>query len=312
MSTGKVICIFGPTASGKTGFTERLAHYIPIEIINMDSAQMYTVGSIGTAKPDWRNSPIKQHMFDIIDQPMRMTAHAYVGQVRELVPEILARGATPVLVGGSGFYLKSILFPQQSSTGNSQQPCSDDNRTAQQLWQQLHTIDPVRASEIHPHDRYRIVRALEIWHTTGSKPSLYKPTYAPPWPYTLVHIYKQKDALHAAIDERLQQMIACGWVQEAAALINTPWQDFVTQKGFIGYTELIAYVQGKITLEQACTQIAFQTKQYAKRQETFWRMVHRDVVAADSNQARHILEFDLTSIGYDLYIKQLLNDLITL
>jgi tRNA dimethylallyltransferase len=308
----KVIFIFGPTASGKTGFAQELANHIPIEIINMDSAQMYTAGAIGTAKPDWQNSPIKQHMFDIIDQPMRMTAHAYVHQVRTLVQEIIARGATPVIVGGTGFYLKSLLFPQQSVTGTSQTSREPDTRSSLELWHELHAIDPVRAAEIHPHDRYRIVRALEIWHTTGCKPSLYKPAYAPPFTYTLVHVYKQKSALHAAIDERIDQMLAAGWVQEARELIGTPWQDFVTQKGFIGYTELIAYVQGALSLEDARMRIAWQTKQYAKRQETFWRMLRKDITMADSMQAQHILEFDLTNIGYDLYIKQLLSDRVTL
>lgn len=312
MSKNQVIFIFGPTASGKTGFAQELAQHIPIEIINMDSAQMYTAGNIGTAKPDWRNSSIKQHMFDIVDQPIRMTSHAYVQQVRILVQEIIKRGATPVIVGGTGFYLKSLLFPQQTVTAAGEVSIAHDNRSAGELWQELHRIDPQRAAEIHPHDHYRIVRALEIWHTTGRKPSTYKPVYAPPFAYTLVHVYKQKPMLHKAIDERIQHMLATGWVQEAKELIGTPWQDFVTQKGFIGYTELIAYVQGELSLEDATQQIAWQTKQYAKRQETFWRMLRKDIIEADNMQAPHILEFDLTNIEYDLYIKQLLSDLVTL
>ncbi len=309
--TKKVIFIYGPTASGKTSFADTIADAISAEIINMDSAQLYTRLNIGTAKPNWKASPHAQHLFDCIDKPEHVTVHAYRQMALEKMEAIWSRNKIPIFVGGSGFYLKSLLFPAQDSSIDiiNTKPIFWDQSN---LWEKLNQVDPERAKAIHPHDIYRIKRALEIWHTTGKKPSVYKPVYNPPAPFLLVYLTRKRKDLYARIDERVFTMVKEGWVQEVSSLLATPWELFVQEKGFIGYRELIGYIKHAYSLECAIELIQQRTRNYAKRQETFWRMLKKEVLEAQ--QIEHslqgkIIEFDLTYPDLHLYIKQLLHSL---
>ena len=304
----KAIFIYGPTASGKTEFADNIAEVLSAEIINMDSAQLYTPLNIGTAKPDWKASSHAQHLFDCMDEPEHITVYAYRQMALATMEAIWSRNKIPIFVGGSGFYLKSMLFPaQDSSSVKSDKPIFDDQSD---LWEKLNQVDPERANAIHPHDIYRIKRALEIWHTTGKKPSIYKPVYNPPAPFLLVYVTRKRKDLYARIDERVLTMVKEGWLQEVSSLCATPWELFVQEKGFIGYSELIGYIKHAYDLEYAIELIQQRTRNYAKRQETFWRMLKKEVLEAQ--QIEHapkgtIMEFDLTYPGLHLYIKQILH-----
>jgi tRNA dimethylallyltransferase len=311
----KVIFIYGPTASGKSDFAEKLAAQIPAEIINMDSAQIYTPLTIGTAKPDLKKSPIKQHLFDIKDHPENLTVHAYRELVQEKINEIHKRKHIPILVGGSGFYLKALLFRLVSGTVPENKVQFNIDIPEQDMWERLKEIDPERALSIHPNDYYRIKRALEIWFVTGKKPSEYKPIYDPVAPFVLVHVTREKKELYRRIDKRVVQMVQAGWLDEAKKLLGTPWELFVQEKGIIGYAEIIGYLKHVYDLQQATEMIAQRTRNYAKRQETFWRMLKKIVVDTqkeNSGKYGKITEFDLTYPDNDLYIKQLLDDVLTL
>ena len=174
----QLLLVCGPTAVGKTDFVNQLSLHAPVEIINMDMGQMYKPISIGTAKPDWKNAQVPHHLFDIIQSPENYTAAFYRQIVLQKIVEIQKRGALPVLVGGSSFYLKSVLFPLEEQIVET--PVSFVDKETSFLWHELKKIDPVRANAIHPHDRYRIERALSIWYTTGKKPSLCDVVYNPP------------------------------------------------------------------------------------------------------------------------------------
>src|SRR5579864_2817558 len=143
-----ILILYGPTGVGKTDVALTLAQEIPAEIINMDVGQFYTPLSIGSAKPDWRNSPIPHHLFDILDEPRNYTVQEYYDEVHRIIKEVIKRGNLPILVGGSGFYLRSLFFPPQAQKQSvhidSLYP-SDTN-----FWQTLHAIDPERASRINP------------------------------------------------------------------------------------------------------------------------------------------------------------------
>ncbi len=307
-----IFFIYGPTASGKTDFASLLAESIPAEIINMDSAQCYTPLTIGTAKPDWRNTQYMQHMFDCIDEPKTLTVHAYRSMVLPLIQEVYSRGNIPIFVGGSGFYLKSLLFPPQGPTLGLREKYVFE--TKNNLWQELNAIDPERALTIHPSDIYRVERALEIWYATGKKPSEYRPLYDPPAQFVLIHVTRNREDLYDRINRRVYQMIAQGWEHEVALLLDSPWEGFVQEKRIIGYNELIDYLKGRLTQEQAIDLIQQRSRNYAKRQETFWRMINRQICYEErkgsGNNYAVIKELDLTYTDISLYIKQLLDTIL--
>ncbi len=305
----KIVFIFGPTASGKTALAEQLAAQIPAEIINMDSAQFYRPLTIGTAKSDWQQSPTQHHLFDILDKPEHLTVHAYRQLVLEKIDNIWSRKHVPILVGGSGFYLKSLLFPP-ADTATKKDKGLFDTRTTEQLWRELQSIDPKRAAEIHPNDRYRLERALAIWYATGKKPSLYKPEFNPPAPFLLVYLNPDRQELYKRINTRVLQMIDAGLIQEVSNLRNTDWQTFLQEKGIIGYPEVLDYLDGRYTLKETITLIQKRTRNFARKQEIFWRMLKKEIQQAQ--QKEHwgtIMEFDLTLSDHDLYIKQLLDEI---
>ena len=306
----KVIFIYGPTASGKTGFAETIADVVSGEIVNMDSAQLYTPLTIGTAKPDWKASPHAQHLFDCIHEPEHITVHAYRQMALATMEVIWSRNKVPIFVGGSGLYLKSMLFPARDSSAKTDTRLIFEDQL--DLWKKLDQVDPERAKVIHPHDVYRIKRALEIWHATGKKPSVYKPIYNPPAPFLLVYVTRNRKDLYKRIDERVLTMMKEGWLQEVSSLLATPWECFVQEKGFIGYSELLGYIKQVYDLEYAIKLIQQRTRNYAKRQETFWRMLKKEVLEAqhiNHSPKGRIIEFDLTYPDLHLYIKQLLHSL---
>lgn len=276
-----IIIIYGPTGVGKTDFSSILSMHYPIEIINMDMGQLYTPLTIGTAKPDWRNEKIPHHLFDVIEQPMHCNVTTYHKWVEPLIQAIHARNAIPVLVGGSGFYLRSLFFPPHDNHEIKEQATLDAQ--SEISFNALHAIDPERADDIHPNDTYRIQRALHIWQTTGKKPLYNKPIYNP-LPYNSVIICLQRDTqeLYARINERVIAMIEKGWVQEVEQLMHTPWKSFINEKKVIGYNNISAYIDNhESDFESLITHIQQRTRNYAKRQMTFWRMLARSLQEKD-------------------------------
>lgn len=278
-----ILIIYGPTGVGKTDFALNIASKIPAEIINMDVGQLYAPLSIGTAKPDLSTVSVAHHGFDVLDKPENFTVKAYRILCEQLILDIAKRGKLPILVGGSGFYLKSLFFPPQelgqeldsygteydcdtdtsdygksvneekSDTGDyyGKSVCEEKNRANQAnqssycLWLQLQAIDPVRASHIHPQDTYRIKRALDIWLKTGKKPSDCKPYFNPIaiGSAHIVFLARDKKELYDRINQRVDLMIDAGWLEEVKKLLKTPWELFIRHKKLIGYNELIDFLQ---------------------------------------------------------------------
>lgn len=306
-----MIIIYGPTASGKTDFAEQLAQHIQGEIINLDMGQCYTPLSIGTAKPDWRNSPLVQHGFDILSEPCNYTVMAYRTFVTSRIHDIKSRGNVPVLVGGSGFYVKSLLYaPAQTSSTKSAHEKPAYPIDADQCWQLLNEIDPDRARDIHPHDRYRITRALDIWYETGTKPSLCVPAFSPLDDFLVLSITRERSELYKRINVRTELMIKNGWLEEVAQLLNTPWEQFLISKKIIGYDDIINYLrQSNQSLSGLISTIQQKTRNYAKRQLIFASGLEKHVKNAlnGDSVAGDWLTLSLTSQPFELYIKQVLN-----
>jgi tRNA dimethylallyltransferase len=306
-SARRAIVLFGPTAVGKTAASYAVAQLMPVEIINMDVGQLYTSFSVGTAKPDWKQEPVPHHLFDIINEPRDFTVVEYRTKVLSLMDEIWKRGHTPLFVGGSGFYLKSLLFPPQ--VAQSTENFSPHTGT----WQELHDIDPARAQHIKKSDQYRIDRALTIWHETGKKPSEYEPVYDPPASMTVIHLERNREELYNRINSRVDGMIEEGWLDEVRDLVSTEWASFIKRKKLIGYNELIDYIsQDGHSLPAIIEKIKKRTRNYAKRQETFWRMLVRKLSVAQREYAGsyhiHAVNVDLTLQDVSLNIEQLLSE----
>jgi|SRR5579872_1938965 tRNA dimethylallyltransferase len=298
-----MIVVYGPTGVGKTAFVDELAQSIPAEIINADMGQLYVPLTIGTAKPDWRNAPVPHHMFDIINEPVRYTVIAYRNLVKETMQKIWQRGKIPILVGGSAFYLRSLFFPPIANQADYTMLHDEGN-----LWDQLNAIDPDRASRIPKQDTYRIKRAIAIYKGTGIKPSELRPVYNPPThSFLMICLTRDRQELYERINERVVQMLDQGWIQEVEQLIGTEWEQFILDKKIIGYDEILLYLKSNDRVRDALiAAIQKRTRNYAKRQMTFWRMLKRQleqVLSEDSYCT--IQEVNLTSTDLNLYIRQL-------
>jgi tRNA dimethylallyltransferase len=306
-TTPSVIFIYGPTGVGKSDLAILLAQHTPVEIINMDVGQFYTPITIGTAKPNWRAETAPHHLFDIIDQPRNLTVSDYRALLTATLQGVWSRGRMPVVVGGSGFYLKSFLFP----------PLAEPNITCDlealygtdaAWWDILYDIDAQRAQAIHTSDTYRIKRALEIWHKTGEKPSQRILQYEPVCPYRVIFVARDRAQLYARIDERTIHMLKNGWIEEVAALRSTAWEAFLKTKALIGYPEILHHLENNLDLSKTTQIIQQETRHYAKRQFTFWNMLKRSIEAR--HQAHHpaveLATVNLTHTPTDRYIESLL------
>ncbi len=305
LPTRRLIIIYGPTGVGKSSFALALASKLDSEIINADMAQLYKPLSIGTAKPDWLKSSIKHHLFDVIDEPIDCTAMIYRQMVEKMVQEVWSRHKTPIIVGGSGFYIHSLFFVPSGGTAS----VVPENRE-EISWDLLNQIDPLRAHAIHPHDKYRIARAHAIWRQTGKLPSQMVQTYSPlASSFTILHLTRDRGQLELINNSRTLEMIEKGWLDECKELIERGWEPFVRRKKFIGYSTLFDCIHKKLSREQALPLIQQRTRQYAKRQETFWRVFPRsfnNVGPEGHGILKSIVELNLTLGQEALYINQLL------
>lgn len=302
------IVIAGPTGVGKTDFALQLAKKLsfPVELINADMGQLYTPLSIGTAKPDYQHETLVHHLFDRLDEPRDYTVHEFRQSVVQLMQDMWARGVVPLIVGGSSFYVQSLFFPPLAAA----EQINVDERSTEQLWSELNMYDPERAEQIHPHDRYRIVRALALWYS-GTVPSKQAPVFDPPGRCFFYYLIRERAELYGRINKRVRLMFDAGWLEEVQHL-DPSWRTFLRRKKLIGYPEIIEYLEtGTLTFEQLVDEISTKTRAYAKRQITYWRMLEKKLLAADPGRRvlSAVAELNLTGSHDEVYIKQLVREL---
>lgn len=304
----QVLIITGPTGVGKTEFVSKLAASFPAEIINADMGQMYEPLTIGTAKPAWQKETVPQHLFDIINEPIDFSIVQFRKIVIDLVQEIWSRGNTPIIVGGSTLYIKSLFYTSADLPIKNLFNTSDlqKNIIAPNLWEILNQIDSKRAAQLHPNDRYRIQRALDIWQKNGVLPSECIPKYEPiSENITLFVLNNIRDELYKKNDQRVRVMMEMGWLAEVANL-ESKWHNFLRRKKIIGYELLLDYLDQKINNQEACIKaIQKRVRNYAKKQQTFWRGLCADLKLQEKMKER-VFEINLTLLDVNLYIKQLL------
>jgi len=315
MSVPFFISVLGPTAVGKTALVDELVPRLsfPAEIVNADMGQFYIPLSIGTAKPDLASPSVPHHLFDMLEEPGDYTVTAYRKKLIECCEEMAARGVTPLLVGGSSFYIASLFFPPHDRISSHEARSEYTNKDTDELYAQLKSIDPQRAQKIHRHDRYRITRALELWHATGLQPSQQKPVFDPIGRAAIIFLQRDKEELSDRISQRTHDMLSHGWIDEVRGL-SDQWHEFLVAKKLIGYSEILQYLKGMElgslddnAYELLIERISQKTRGYAKRQSTFWKQLKKSLLMSDpaASQVLMIDEPNLTLLSHDLYLDQL-------
>lgn len=284
--------IVGPTACGKTGLSLKLAGHLPAEIVCMDSMQIYRGMDIGTAKPTAEEqAAAPHHMLDVADPRESYSVARYRADAKKCIDSILARGHVPVLVGGTGMYLRALSLPMAygGTDGDAairaryeEMARLEGNEAVHAL---LEKIDPQTAGRLHPNDLRRVVRALEVYEVTGVPLSWQTmPSYAD-GAYRILPFMPvwEKEGLNARINERVGVMIMDGLQDEVARLLESGVPEDAQSMQGIGYKEMIPCVKGHVSLEDAADEIRLRTRQYAKRQRTWFRADER-VLRLDAAQ----------------------------
>lgn len=272
----KVIILLGPTGVGKTGVSILLAKELSTEIISADSMQIYRHMDIGTAKPTpEERAMVRHHMIDIVDPWESFSTGRYITMVVPIIERLHAGGKIPIVVGGTGLYIKAMtrgIFSGPSADWTLREELlSMEKEERRSLYNYLKELDPEAAEKITPKDTRRIIRALEVCLKNDTRISdmQKKLTQSLPYEFIKIGITRDRKELYRLIEERVDKMIQSGLVEEVKKILEmnpdrTPMQA-------IGYKEIAMYLYGQITLDEAVRLIKRGSKRYAKRQFTWFR-----------------------------------------
>ena len=277
----KIICVAGPTASGKTALAVALAKQLGGEVVSCDSMQIYRHMDIGTAKPTREEMDgIVHHMLDVAEPTEEFSVSRYCEMATPIVEDILARGKVAIVAGGTGLYMDALI------RGNSFAPCPStgmrekleaqaDEQGMEAMLSLLQTIDPESAAKLHLADRKRILRALEVYYETGETITRHneKTQALPPRFDALWFALEDRDraALYARIDRRVEAMLEAGLMEEIHKLLAMGIPKKCTAMQAIGYKEFLDALDGSCTMAQAVEKVQQSSRHYAKRQLTWFR-----------------------------------------
>ena len=283
----KIIAVGGPTASGKSSLALSLAEELGGEIISCDSMQIYRGMDIGTAKPTADEmARVRHHMIDVCDPRVNFSAADWAEGAAKAIEGVTSRGCVPIICGGTGMYLDALLRPTAFSEGTTASDTSESFRREMQefalehgndaLHARLRAIDPESADAIHMNNVKRVIRALEIYHTTGkTKTEADRMTTVGDCPYDCRVItldYEDRGILYDRIDRRVDVMLEDGLVSEIRSLLDTgALVRGTTAAQAIGYKEMLLYTDGDLSLEESAELIKKNTRNYAKRQITWFK-----------------------------------------
>lgn len=269
-----LITICGATATGKSGLAVALAQRLGSVILSADSRQVYREFDIGTAKPSVLEQQLVPHyLIDICEPTDIMTLADYQIQAQELIAHFQAQGIIPLLVGGTGLYIRSVVqgmkIPRVAPHNELRSQLSSLGQT--QLYPLLQQVDPIAAQKIHANDEVRTLRALEVFYVTGRPISEQQGENPPHYPILQIGLEcRDWDALTCRIEQRAEQMLAAGWEAEVKALCEKYGAD-LPLLDTLGYREMKQYLSGEISLSQAKDLTVLHTRQFAKRQRTWFR-----------------------------------------
>ena len=276
-----IICIAGPTASGKTALAVELAKELNGEVISCDSMQVYRRMDIGTAKPSFEEMQgIVHHMIDVADPEEDFSVSRYCTMATPILEDILSRGKLAIIAGGTGLYMDSLIrgndFAPYPATGARERLEAQANEMGMEfMLSKLRQIDPDSAARLHLADRKRIIRALEVFEETGETITAHnKRTQSIPARYSPLWLgldFEPRQLLYDRIDLRVSMMLEQGLEREIRDLLASGIPSKCTAMQAIGYKEFVAALEGRITLEEAADEVRKSSRHYAKRQLTWFR-----------------------------------------
>ena len=275
----KVLFIIGSTGSGKTELSLKTAQQFNGEIVCADSRQIYRKMDIGTAKPkDEERLRISHHLFDICDPNEYFSAGEYSKLARKSISGILQRNHLPIVVGGSGLYIKALIdgvFQEDFKDQHVRQRLNSeaDNKGISVLYQRLMEIDPEQAQKIHFNDRKRIIRGLEVYELSGNPISKMQKEKTTPSKFhpILIGLKWRREKLFQRINQRVDHMIQLGLVEEVKHLRMQGYGIELNSMNSVGYKEMISFLAEEISFEEAILLIKRNTRRYAKRQMTWFK-----------------------------------------
>lgn len=277
----KILVIVGPTASGKTRMAVELAQRHNGEVISADSMQIYRTMDIGTAKPTKEEmGGIPHHMIDVADPEEDFSVARYVEMAARCVDDVLERGKLTIVAGGTGLYIDSLLSgrtfapfsPDSALRGELERELAE--KGGQAMLEALAQVDPEAAQRLHPNDHKRIVRALEVYRSTGKTITQHnRETQAIPPRYNALTIglaFQDRQAMWRRIDQRVDEMVAAGLEDEVRRLLTSGISPKCTAMQAIGYKEFTQALSGEMTWQEATDVVKLRSRQYAKRQLTWF------------------------------------------
>lgn len=281
MSAPSILCVVGPTASGKTRLAVELAKALHGEVLSCDSMQIYRRMDIGTAKPTPEETQgVPHHMIDVIGPEEPFSVGRYVEMADPILQDILSRGKTCVLCGGTGLYADSLMagrtFASYPETGRRQElEALADREGTEAVLEKLRAVDPDSAERLHPGNRRRIIRAMEVYLETGKTITQHNletqavpPKYHPLW---IGLDFTDRADLYRRIDRRVDLMMEDGLLDEIQRLLSEGVPPTATSLQAIGYKEPMAALRGEMTMEEAVEKVKQESRRYAKRQLTWFR-----------------------------------------
>ena len=287
-----MIAIVGPTAVGKSELALHIAHWFPVEIISADSRQVYRYMDIGTNKPSpAERASVPHHVIDVVEPDEGFSLAMYHQLAIEARKAIQQKGKLPLLVGGSGLYVWSLVegwkIPQvpPDQKLRRQLEARAEQEGSQSLYRELQDIDPMAAAKINPSNTRRIIRALEIYHTTGQHPSQLQRKEAPGFPILLIGLTRERSELYRKIDWRVDKMIQMGLVEEVEQLLKKGYSPSLPSMSGIGYKQIGQFLRGEMTLPQAIDKIKYETHRLARHQYAWFRLGDSRIHWFDTSEA---------------------------
>ncbi len=284
MDKPTIIVICGPTASGKTSLGIELANKIDGEIISCDSMQIYKDMNIGTAKPtEEERKMAKHHLIDFVSPDKRYSVADFKKDSTEVIEDILSRGKMPILVGGTGLYINSLIYniEYKEEKTDIEYRKELDKVELSELYEMALKIDKEAMKKISSNDRKRISRVLEIYHSTGKTKTELEIMSRKElkYNYKIFVLSMDRDILYDRINKRVDLMIQNGLIEEVQGILNK-YKDFPTAMQGLGYKEVVQYLNNEISKEEMIEKIKQESRRYAKRQLTWFR-AYKDAIWLD-------------------------------
>jgi tRNA dimethylallyltransferase len=274
----KILFIGGPTASGKSLLALQIAKATSGEIINADSRQIYRHLSIGTSQPAVSFlQEVSHHLYAFLEPQEEFTAADFERKASEIISQIASRGNLPIIVGGTGFYMKALLrgvwpVAPRNEELRKRLRAIHERHGAFFFHKMLMKLDPLSAANIAPQDTYRMIRALEIFFQSGIQRSQLQRNQEERYHALKYFIDPGRETLHQNIEQRTNAMLAGGWIEEVKQLmVQYPGFEKMPAAKSLGYSEILQHLNGELNFEQCKEIINLRTKQYAKRQKTWFR-----------------------------------------